>query len=185
RNAALLQRGLAAVRDVSDDLGVEIESMLHIAQPENARWWIEEAAQYGLQNFDWIGLSYYPKWSEYSLDSLSQAIDYLGNTYDKKVMVVETAYPFTLESQDDANNLLGADALISGFPATESGQLAYLEKLAASIVAGGGQGMVYWEPAWISTSCSTRWGQGSHWENASLFREDGIPTLGMQYYEWD
>jgi arabinogalactan endo-1,4-beta-galactosidase len=28
---------------------------------------------------------------------------------------------------------------------------------------------VYWEPAWVSTSCPTRWGVGSHWENATLF----------------
>jgi hypothetical protein len=28
---------------------------------------------------------------------------------------------------------------------------------------------VYWEPAWVSTACSTRWGQGSHWENAAFF----------------
>jgi hypothetical protein len=29
--------------------------------------------------------------------------------------------------------------------------------------------VVYWEPAWVSTDCSTRWGQGSHWENATFF----------------
>ncbi len=29
--------------------------------------------------------------------------------------------------------------------------------------------VVYWEPAWVSTECSTRWGQGSHWENATFF----------------
>jgi len=28
---------------------------------------------------------------------------------------------------------------------------------------------VYWEPAWISTRCRTRWGQGSGWENATFF----------------
>lgn len=34
---------------------------------------------------------------------------------------------------------------------------------------GGGLGIVYCEPAWISTKYRTRWGQGSHWENAALF----------------
>ena len=33
----------------------------------------------------------------------------------------------------------------------------------------GGVGVVYWEPAWVSTKCTTRWGTGSHWENATLF----------------
>ncbi len=30
-------------------------------------------------------------------------------------------------------------------------------------------GVVYWEPAWITTSCSTPWGKESHWENATFF----------------
>jgi arabinogalactan endo-1,4-beta-galactosidase len=41
--------------------------------------------------------------------------------------------------------------------------------LMQAVVDGGGLGVVYWEPAWISSACATRWGQGSHWENATLF----------------
>ena len=33
----------------------------------------------------------------------------------------------------------------------------------------GDRGVVYWEPAWVSTQCSTRWGKGSHWENSAFF----------------
>ena len=36
-------------------------------------------------------------------------------------------------------------------------------------LGAGGVGVVYWEPAWVSTKCATRWGIGSHWENATLF----------------
>ncbi len=44
----------------------------------------------------------------------------------------------------------------------------------------------YWEPAWISTDCSTRWGQGSHWENATFFDfqnqvHQGIDFLSYEY----
>ena len=84
-------------------------------------------------------------------------------------MVVETAYPFTLENADSANNILGEDALISGFPANVEGQYQYLLYLKNQIRTAGGQGLIYWEPAWVSTNCKTLWGTGSHWDNATLF----------------
>lgn len=182
RNVALLNRGLSAVRDVGKDTGAEIGLMLHIAQPENAIWWFREATQNGLTNYDWIGLSYYSVWSGYSLDALSGAIQTLRTTYNKRVMVVETAYPFTLTNADQANNILGSDALVQGYEASESGQLAYLKALEKSIEEGGGEGLIYWEPAWISTTCGTRWGQGSHWDNATLFNHSRQATQGMKYY---
>ena len=97
-------------------------------------------------------------------------------------MVVETAYPFTMENADAASNILNEEALIEGYPATQQGQLNYLTALQSAIEAGGGRGLIYWEPAWISTSCSTQWAQGSHWDNATLFDFEGKPTLGMQFY---
>lgn len=182
RNANLLNRGLSAVRDASKDFGEDIEVMLHIAQPENALWWFEAATQNGLTNYDWIAISYYPIWSDYTLDNLPQAINTLKTTYNKRVMVVETAYPFTLDNADNANNILGGDALVTGYPATEDGQLGFLKALEKRISDGGGEGLVYWEPAWISTSCRTQWGQGSHWDNSTLFNHARMATKGMSYY---
>jgi arabinogalactan endo-1,4-beta-galactosidase len=83
--------------------------------------------------------------------------------------VVETAYPFTDDHADSSHNLLGADSLIPGYPATPKGQLDYLTDLTRLVVRSGGSGVVYWEPAWVSTKCRTRWGQGSSWENATFF----------------
>ena len=182
RNATLLNRGLQAVRDAAMDTGDPIETMLHIAQPENGLWWFEEATEAGVTQFDWIGLSYYPKWSEYKLDAVGDAFRTLRQTYGKKLMVVETAYPFTLENIDAAGNILGQDALIDGFPATEAGQRAYMEALEDTLKAAGGAGLVYWEPAWVTNACSTRWGQGSHWDNATFFNHDHQPTQAMQWY---
>lgn len=82
---------------------------------------------------------------------------------------METAYPWTLESADEAANLLGENTLIDGYPASVAGQAAYLADLTQLVIDAGGVGMVYWEPAWVSTPCSTRWGRGSHWENATFF----------------
>lgn len=183
RNAALIKRGIQAVRDIAEKYNTNIKVMLHVAQPENALWWFEEAKASGVHDYDWIGISYYPKWSSYTLDNLPNAINTLVKTYDKALMVVETAYPFTLNNADPANNILGNDALIEGYPATPEGQYNYLVALEQQIRAGGGRGLVYWEPAWISTSCSTQWGQGSHWDNATLFDQENKAHKGMEYYK--
>lgn len=182
RNAALLNRGLQAVRQISADVGTDIETMLHVAQPENAIWWFEEATQNGLTDYDWIGLSYYPNWSTYSLLNLTNAVSSLKSTYQKRIMLVETAYPFTLENIDEANNILGSDALVAGYPATEDGQFRFLKALEEALTKGGAEGLLYWEPAWISTTCRTQWEQGSHWDNATLFNHSNQATSGMKYF---
>ncbi|MEM6526621.1 MAG: glycosyl hydrolase 53 family protein [Bacteroidota bacterium] len=172
RNLSLLNAGLKAAHDFSTDHSVNIETMIHIAQPENALWWFSEARQHGIADFDWIGLSYYPKWSAYGIDSLGIALDSLISTYGKDVMIVETAYPHTLNDVDQAGNILGKDALIPGYPATPKGQYDFLERLIEITRKSGGKGVIYWEPAWVTSDCSTLWGQGSHWDNATFF--DGV-----------
>lgn len=182
RNSALINKGIKAVRDISNQKNKKIEIMLHIAQPENALWWFGEAFNAGITDFDWIGLSYYPLWSEYNLNMIDAPLKNLIETYAKKLMIVETAYPFTLINADSANNIIGENALIPGYPASQQGQLDYLNDLKTKISESGGQGIIYWEPAWVSTNCKTLWGQGSHWDNATLFDHNNKSTLGMQFY---
>ncbi|MGL1885793.1 MAG: arabinogalactan endo-1,4-beta-galactosidase [Reichenbachiella sp.] len=189
RNLTLLNRGLKAVNDVAIETGLDIETMIHIAQPENALVWFANAHREGIAAYDWMGLSYYPKWSTYSLPELSGALDSLKRTYQKRLMIVETSYPYTLVNVDSANNVLGADALIDGYPASKEGQLKYMVDLTKQIIAGGGEGLAYWEPAWVSSDCYTLWGKGSHWENATFFdAEDGnevLPVFGYLKYDYN
>lgn len=182
RNAHLFNKGIEAVRKASSDFDKDIEIMLHIAQPENGLWWFEQAKTHGVTDFDWIGLSYYPIWSEYTLDNVATPIKTLIETYNKKLMIVETAYPFTMENIDAANNILGTDALINDIPASPQGQLDYLNQLKAKLEEVGASGIVYWEPAWISTDCSTQWAQGSHWDNATLFDHTNQATVAITFY---
>lgn len=169
RNIFLLNKGIEAVKEASKLTGKSIEIMMHIAQPENAFWWFRSAIDNGLNDFGWIGLSYYPKWSSFPFDEIPQAIDSLKKTFGKQIMIIETAYPHTLENADAAGNILGEEALLPEFPATPDGQLTYLTQLTKLTLAGGGKGVIYWEPAWISSDCRTPWGHGSHWDNATFF----------------
>lgn len=170
RNAALFNAGIEAVREAAARSGQPIRVMLHIAQPENVLPWFEAAWAAGVRDFDQVGISYYRRWSSEDFGGLSRTIRGVRERYPQaEVLLVETAYPWTLEGADEAANLLSDNTLIDGYPATVAGQSAYLEDLVRLVVDAGGRGLVYWEPAWVSTRCSTRWGRGSHWENATFF----------------
>lgn len=169
RNAALFNAGITAVREISAATGKPIKVMLHIAQPENILSWFDAATSAGVTDFDLIGISYYRKWSKRTIAELGETIRAAKGRYHADVVVVETAYPFSATGVDTAPDLLGTDSLIPGYPATPAGQLAYLKEVTQTTVSNGGIGVVYWEPAWVSTGCKTRWGTGSNWENAAWF----------------
>ena len=179
RNARLFNAGIKAVRDASADSAIKPGIMIHIAQPENVEAWFAEATAAGVTGYDMIGMSYYRKWSKYGLPDLAETIRRVHSRFDKDVMIVETAYPFTDETADAAPNLLGSDSALPGYPVTPQGQVRYMHDLMQLTLDAGGSGVVYWEPAWVSTKCHTRWSQGSNWENAAFFDFEGrgLPAL--------
>ena len=181
RNVKFLNAGIQATREVSAELDVPIGIMIHIAQPENVEPWFHDAASAGLHDFDMIGISYYAKWSKMPFSMMEQAVRRIHSQFGKDVVIVETAYPWTLRGNDPANNLLGEDSLIEDYPATKKGQQEHLIDLMDIVVRNGGLGVVYWEPAWISSDCKTRWGKGSHWENAALFDFQGRLHIGADF----
>lgn len=180
RNAALFQAGIKAVRDAGKVATINPRVMLHIAQPENVEPWFAAATTAGVTDYDIIGISYYRKWSTKTVPELGQTIARVRQRYGRDVILVETAYPFTNEGADQSPNLLGPDTLLPEYPATPAGQRDYLVDLTQTVVDAGGIGVVYWEPAWVSTGCKTRWDTGSNWENAAWFdleRHEALPAF--------
>ena len=182
RNARLLNAGIEAVQEAGRVGTIAPRIMLHIAQPENILPWFDAATRAGVKGYDLIGISYYGKWSKWNLAQLKQTISEAKRRYGKDVIVVETAYPFSLENADPMPNLLGPDSLIPGYPATPEGQHKYMVDLMQLTVDAGGVGVVYWEPYWVSTKCRTPFGQGSGWENATWFDERTHEALPV--FEW-
>jgi arabinogalactan endo-1,4-beta-galactosidase len=186
RNARLIDAGIKAVRDAGEKSATEPEVMLHIAQPENVEPWFADATKAGVRDFDSIGISYYAKWSKYSIKQLGIEIARLRILYPgKQVVVVETAYPWTTKWKDNLPNTLGEDSIVPHYGASREGQKAYLIDLANTVLSNGGDGVVYWEPAWVSTDCRTPWGRGSTWENATLFDFDGELLPGIDFLKAD
>jgi arabinogalactan endo-1,4-beta-galactosidase len=170
RNARLLNAGIRAVREARAADGASPKVMLHVAQPENVEPWFAAAVAAGVRDFDYIGVSYYRKWSSMELKQAEPALLRVHQRFNRPIIVVEVSYPFTLQGAGDkAGNLLGEDSLHQGYPATLRGQQRFMNDVVQMTLRVGGVGVVYWEPAWVSTKCATRWGTGSHWENATLF----------------
>jgi arabinogalactan endo-1,4-beta-galactosidase len=187
RNAKLLSAGIEAVQEAGRAGSITPRIILHVAQPENILPWFDAATKAGVRGYDIIGMSYYSKWSKWNLAQLKQTIAEAKRRYGKDVIVVEAGYPFTLQGADMAKNLLGEDALIAGYPATPKGQRRYMVDLTQLTIDAGGIGVVYWEPAWVSTRCGTRWGHGSDWENAAWFdykRHEALPVFEWLHHKY-
>jgi arabinogalactan endo-1,4-beta-galactosidase len=59
--------------------------------------------------------------------------------------------------------------------------LRYLKDLTQAIIDGGGKGIQYWEPAWITSGLNDSWGTGSSWDNVTLFNFTGNVLKGADY----
>ena len=143
-----------------------LEIISHVSSGGN--WFFSNLIEQGI-DIDILSISYYPMWHGTFID-LNQNIYELGSEFQKPVLVIETAYPFTLQWNDDTNNILGLEnQLLENYEASEQGQFSFLNDLVTLLHNSNyGLGICYWAPDWISTSQF-----GSPWENQALFNFDG------------
>jgi arabinogalactan endo-1,4-beta-galactosidase len=131
-------------------------------------------------DYDYIGLSYYPVWHGKNLGTVTTTINALGKTFNKKVLIAETAYPFTLGYNDWTNNIVGLDSqLVSGYPATPEGQKSFVLAIKDIVKASEyGQGFAYWGGEWISFKGNEAT-NGSTFENQAFydFSNKALPVL--------
>ena len=152
--------------------------MLHYAGiGSGATWFFNKVSSI---NYDYIGLSYYPIWHGKVLAEVTSTINSLSQTHNKKVLIAETAYPFTLNWNDWTNNIVGAnDQLIADFTATNDGQKNYLLAIKALLKqTTNGIGFCYWGGEWVSFR-GPQATNGSSWENQALwdFNNNALPVM--------
>lgn len=186
--AKLLDAGIRGVRDSEE--GKDIQIMLHLDQGgDNGafRWWFDGIISEGVTDFQVIGASYYPYWHG-SLDDLANNLEDISDRYDRDVIVVETAYGFTLDDADGHGNIFDAYAeTIGGYPATEAGQARFLYDLLEvikNVPNNRGAGFFYWEPAWLGVK-GAGWisGEGNAWENQAMFDFDGNALEALNIFK--
>jgi arabinogalactan endo-1,4-beta-galactosidase len=151
--------------------------MLHYAGISGSDWFFNKVATI---DYDYIGLSYYPIWHGKDLNELKNTINSLSITHNKKVVLAETAYPFTLSWNDWTNNIIGLEnQLITTYPATPEGQKNYLNAIKSLVKqTSNGIGFCYWGSEWIAFRGNEAT-NGSTWENQALwdFNNNSLPVL--------
>ncbi len=210
---SLLKSASKGVRDFSKEKGNNAKIVLHFTDINNF-----EQIKYKVKllenenvDYDIFGVSYYSYWHG-SLENLTSVLQYIKNEVNKQTMVMETAYPWTLQDGDCFANNVGQSDLISGYEATVQGQANNLRDVINATNVGGGSGVFYWEPAWIpvgkiyesnlriwekfgsgwaSSYCKdylteeeAKWFGGSGWDNQTLFDFDGKPLSSLCVFKY-
>ena len=182
----LLKAGIKAVRDFDP----EIPIVVHLAEGGNNslfRWFFDELVKRNV-DFDIIGVSYYPYWHG-TLEELSFNLNDVSQRYKKDVLVVETAYPWTLQDADGHANIFGEESLqwTAGYLATVRGQTSFLRDLIRvlkQVPDGRGLGLFYWEGAWIPVKgAGWKTNEGNPWENQTLFDFQGNALETLKIFE--
>ena len=187
----LLSAGIKAVKDFSPD----IKTIIHLDRGGDNimyRRWFDRISPWNIE-FDIIGLSYYPFWHG-TLEELINNMNDISSRYDKDVLVVETAFPFTTEHKSKTMIFTPELAKTIKHSIDTKGECAFMRDLmeaVRSVKNNRGIGFFYWEPTWINiekacwaTEAGKKYLNNSStsanaWANLALFDFNGnaLPAL--------
>ncbi len=180
--AQLLNAGSQGVHDALSSTD-SVRIMIHLDRGGDnggCQWFFNNLILAGVP-FDIIGLSYYPWWHG-NLTQLSANLNDLATRYNKDIIIAETSYPWTLQWNDNVNNIVGdSSQVLAGYPATVSGQQSFLAdeiSIIKQTINNKGIGIFYWEPDWISAPSL-----GSGGENLALFDFQGNALSSFGAFE--
>ena len=177
--ARFVGSGIRAVREAAPASKV----VLHLDNGgRNALYieWFDSYFAAGGEDFDVMGLSYYPFWHG-TMSELAFNLADMEKRYGKEMIVVETSTGFTLDDYSEYEGFpagtIGSGivneelAKIVDYPQTKEGQVQFLTDLARTIKGVSlGRGFIWWEPAWIPV-------RGSGWTTPAGLKyvgEDGV-----------
>jgi arabinogalactan endo-1,4-beta-galactosidase len=124
-------------------------SILHLdcgGDASRVDWWLSNSLKHGVRGVDIVGVSYYSQWGG-PLKQLAATLEVASGKYGKRVLVAETAYPWTHRTY--GNDVLDVSkAELDAFPLTKSGQAAYLhavQSIVRKLPNQRGVGVWWWE----------------------------------------
>ncbi len=201
--ARFVSAGIRAARSVDRRIPI----MLHLDNGGNNalyRSWFDEYCKRG-EDFDIIGLSYYPFWHG-TLQMLSDNMADIAERYQKDLIVAEVSMGYTMEDYAAYEGLAAHErkgyatrqSLVEKieYPMTKQGQCDFMKDFLTriqNVPNNRGKGFFYWEPAWIPVAGSG-WATesslqymgdkgpcGNEWANQALFDYDGnaLPALSV------
>ena len=163
----LFASGDQAIRDF--DRSVLIAH--HFANPSTGYYaWSAQVMDECNLDYDVFATSYYPYWHG-TTKNLTNVLKEIADTYNKYVMVAETAYPYTSEDGDTFGNAVSedSDSAVFRYDVSVEGQVQCLTDVFQAVANVGerGIGVFYWEPAWLGVN-------GISWEEqSSLWKKYG------------
>ena len=163
----LFASGDQAIRDF--DRSVLIAH--HFANPSTGSYaWYAQVMDECNLDYDVFATSYYPYWHG-TTENLTTVLKEIADTYNKYVMVAETAYPYTSEDGDTFGNAVSedSDSAVFRYDISVEGQAQCLTDVFQAVANVGekGIGVFYWEPAWLGVN-------GISWEEqSSLWKKYG------------
>ena len=176
----LTSAAITSVRNANSSTTI----MLHYAGiSSSADWYFNKVKNL---NYDYIGISYYPFYHGTSLEDVKSKLTSLSQTFNKKILIAETSYPFTLGYNDWTNNVVGqSNQLITGYDATASGQKNYISAIKSLVKSvPNGSGFCYWGGEWISFK-GNQATNGSSWENQALWDFNNNALEGIKAFSKD
>jgi len=183
--ATLLNAAIDGVREVFPAGSTAPAIILHTDHGGNlaaASWFFGHIEEENIP-YDIIGLSYYSFWHG-SLEDLEKTLNGLEDQFNKPLLLVETAYPWTLGWFDNINNIIGLpEHVLPGYDASPDGQFRFLREvidIIKGVPSSKGMGLIYWAPEYIAVP-----GVGSPWENMTLFDEQGNALPGLLAFNAD
>ncbi|MCC8106546.1 MAG: glycosyl hydrolase 53 family protein [Clostridiales bacterium] len=188
----------------------KIPVMIHLDNGGNNalyRSWFDHYFANGGEDFEYIGLSYYPFWHG-TLDMLQNNMNDIAKRYGKKLVVAEVSMGFTMEDYAAYEKLTPGErkgmatkpeiAAKIPYPVTPQGQADFMRdciRVIRQVPDNLGCGFIYWEPAWLpvpnvgwANAASCAYIQepgpyGNEWANQALFDYDGNALPALQVIE--
>lgn len=140
----LFKEGSRAIREI--DPGIQIA--LHFTNPEKTETILNFAkglSDYAI-DYDVFATSYYSYWHG-KLENLTKVLQQISQDYNKKTLIAETSYAYTLEDGDGHGNVIGStsDTDLGGYEATVQGQTNNIRDVIDAANKAGALGIFYWE----------------------------------------
>ena len=197
--ASFISAGIKACREFDASIPV----MIHLDNGGNNPMYVEWFDNYIKrgEDFDVIGLSYYPFWHG-TMEQLEFNMRDMEKRYGKQTVVAEVSTGFTMEDYSSYEKLAPSErkgfatrkelAEKVEYPLTVEGQYEFMKEFLKRSSGGDlNKGFFYWEPGWIpvpgvgwATDAALAYtGEkgpgGNEWANQALFDYDGnaLPAL--------
>ena len=173
--AEMVAAGVAATKSVFPEAKTLVH-LTNIKSTKSVTGFLDKMAEFEVP-YDIVGLSYYPFWHG-SQDLLLSMMNRVKNTYGKPTWIVETSYGFTDEAAEWASNQYNKTKEVEGGYLTSwQGQTSAIADIISTISKAdeqSGQGVFYWEPAWLPVRGST-WATGA----GQYYNEHGVDAPNM------